>query len=253
LSIADYRLGWLSLVVLLGLWTAGCDTGSTASDVAPQADGAFGRGVVSGVVAFGGTPPPVAMIPNDTCHNQGARPLPDETVVVNEGGKTLRNVIVYLDGVSGRYDGTQAPAAVLDQVDCRYVPHVLAVQAGQTLLVKSSDPTLHNVHYRPAENPAGNFGLTQAGSDRRVTFARSEPEPVRVKCDVHPWMTAYVGVLPHPFFAVTGDHGRFEISRVPPGSYTLVAWHERYGRLTRPITVGEDGKVEAALEYKAPE
>ena len=79
---------------------------------------------------------------------------------------SLRNVIVYLDGVPGRYDGAAADAAVLDQVDCRYDPHVLAVQAGQTLLVKSSDPTLHNVHYQPAANAAANFGLTTAGSDR---------------------------------------------------------------------------------------
>ena len=199
---------------------------------------------------FIGTPPPRADIPNVPCH-AGAGPLKDETVVVNDDG-TLANVFVYLASAPPS-DGSSREATVLDQKDCRYVPHAVGVQVGQTLRVRSSDAgTMHNVHYNPAKNAAANFGLTVAGAEKDVTFDAGA-EFIRVKCDVHPWMTAWIGVFDSPFFAVTGETGgSFEIARVPAGEYKLVAWHEMYGTMERTVNVKDNETIDVSFEYKAP-
>jgi plastocyanin len=201
-------------------------------------------------VKFVGTAPKRAEIANKPCHD-GAGPLLDETVVVNEKSGMLANVFVYLADAPPS-DGSQREPAVLDQVDCRYVPHVVGVQVGQALRVRSSDPkTLHNTHYVPSANKPANFGLTDAGAERKVTFEK--PEFIRVKCDVHPWMTAYVGVFDSPFHAASGeDDGAFEIARVPPGKYKLVAWHEQLGQVEQPVEVTGDEPVEVTVTYKGP-
>jgi plastocyanin len=165
----------------------------------------------------------------------------------------LANVFVYLAGVAAS-DGSDREPALLDQKDCRYVPHAVGVQVGQTLRVRSSDPgTLHNVHYNPDRNPPANFGLTSAGDERKVTFGQA-PEFIRVRCDVHPWMNAYIGVFDSPFFAVTGESsGMFEIGKVPAGDYKLVAWHERYGTIERAVKVKDNDSVDVTVEFKPPE
>ena len=175
----------------------------------------------------------------------------EEKVVVNENG-TLANVFVYLAGVPAS-DGSDREPAVLDQVDCRYVPHAIGVQVGQMLRIRSSDPTMHNVHYDSDSNGAANFGLTVAGAEKPVTL-KGNHEFIRVRCDVHPWMSATIGVFESPFFTVTDDaEGTFEIARVPAGQYTLVAWHELYGKLERPVEVKDDESVDASFEYKPPQ
>jgi hypothetical protein len=204
-----------------------------------------GSAVIRGKVTFIGDAPVMRTIPNRPCH-EGAGPITEEFVLVNDNG-TLRNVFVYLEGAPAS-DGSAREAALLDQVDCRYVPHALGVQIGQPIRVRSSDATLHNVHWTASVNPARNFGMTGAGQEKTVSFAR--PEMIAVRCDVHPWMIAYVGVFENPWFAVTGDSGSFEIARVPAGSYTLVAWHERYGRLQQNVTVSDDRVMEAEFEFK---
>ena len=190
----------------------------------------------------------MGVIKNEPCH-PGAAPIEEETVIVNGNG-TLRNVLVSVEG-AGAGDGSSREPALLDQVDCRYVPHVLGVQVGQKLRLRSSDPTMHNVHYVPDVNPQGNYGFTKAGEERTTAFAA--PEVVRIKCDVHPWMTAYVGVFASPFFAVTRDDGTFEIKGLAAGEYKLVTWHERYGKLEQLVTVNEAAPAEAMFEYKAPQ
>lgn len=216
----------------------------------------YGTGTVAGVVKFVGTAPARKEIVNKPCHDGAAGPLLDETVVVNGNG-TLANVFVTLVGDGAPpSDGSAGEPAVLDQVDCRYVPHTVGVQVGQTLVLRSSDPTLHNVHYTPADNPRGNFGFTAKGSERKVTFGK--PEFIRMKCDVHPWMTAYVGVFESPFFAVTREGedeataGKFEIARVPAGKYKLVAWHEQYGKVEQDVEVKDGGKADVTVTYGAP-
>lgn len=197
---------------------------------------------------FIGTAPKRAQIANKPCH-EGAQALLDETVVVNENGM-LANVLVYLADAPAS-DGSKREPALLDQKDCRYVPHVVGVQVGQTLRIKSSDPTLHNVHYIPSRNRPANFGLTQVGAEKAVTFDAAEF--VRVKCDVHPWMTAYIGVFDSPFFGATDEtDGAFEIARVPAGTFRLVAWHEQYGNVEQSVTVKENEVVDVTFEYKAP-
>lgn len=232
-------------MLLAALVLSGCD-GGDARPLDPPAE-IRGSGVIRGRVIFSGTPPEMRELPNRPCHD-GAEPIMEEFVIVNDNG-TLRNVFAYLaDAPASSVVLVEPP--VLDQVDCQYVPHVLGVHVDQPLRVRSSDPTMHNVHCLTRANRPVNFGMTTAGEERTITFQKHEFIPV--KCDVHPWMIAYVGVFEHPWFAVTAETGEFEITAVPAGSYTLTTWHERYGRLEQPVTVGEDGTVEVSFEYKAP-
>jgi plastocyanin len=239
---------WIGAVVTVLLIT-GCGRDTNESPAAPpRVETKFGSGTIRGTVKFVGKAPDRATIANQPCH-AGAESFKEETVVVNDNG-TLANVFVYLADAPAS-DGSKNEPAVLDQKNCRYVPHAVAVQAGQALRVVSNDPTLHNVHYDPQRNPPANFGMTAPGSEKRVTFAR--PEFIRVKCDVHPWMAAYIGVFDSPFFAVSGEgNGSFEISRVPAGKYKLVAWHEQLGEVEQVVEVSDEKVAEISLSYEAP-
>lgn len=216
-------------------------SGLSASDLP---DTTFGSASVAGQVQFEGDTPLMPVIAAAQGCSEG---LTEEWAVVSDEG-ALANVLVYLDGVPASAGRDREPAT-LDQVDCRFVPHVMAVQVGQTLSVESSDAVLHNVHYRPGRNADTNFALTDASQSRTLSFEYPEADPVKVKCDVHPWMTAYVGVFAHPFFAVTDEAGRFEIDRVPAGHYTLRAWHERFGARQQPIEVADAGEVVADFVF----
>ncbi|MDB5296549.1 MAG: hypothetical protein JWO31_2532, partial [Phycisphaerales bacterium] len=181
-----------------------------------------GTVAVSGKVTFDGPPPPPGTLGEQLCCDKKVA-IPDESLVVEAGGG-VRNVVVYLK--DGPNVASPPPPAVLDQAGCRYVPHVLAVRAGQPVTVKSSDPTLHNAHADKGTNKPFNLPFADAGDAKTVTFPSPEVA-VRVRCDVHQWMGAYVAVFDHPYYAVTGEGGRFELPNVPAGTYTLVAWHER--------------------------
>jgi plastocyanin len=247
----DLRL-WILLIIGFAAVGLGCERHESSpaggSAAAPRVQPRYGTATIQGTVRFIGTPPPREKIANQPCH-EGAPELRDETVVVNDNG-TLANVFVYLQG-AGPSDGSGNAPAVLDQKDCRYVPHAVAVQTGQTLKIRSSDPTMHNVHYIPQLNPPGNFAFTIPGSEQTTIFEK--PEFIRVKCDVHPWMTAYIGVFDSPFFVTTAEKtGSFRIDRVPAGRYTLMAWHEQFGRLEQPVTVKDNAVMKLNFEYKAP-
>lgn len=224
-------LAKLMLVVLLPamLWPiAGCHREAVVTKPEVPA----GKASVSGIVKFDGSPPAKKFVA-DASFPQLAKPLAEEMVVVNADG-TMRNVVVYLE--NGPNVRTEAPPVLLDQKNCHYEPHVLALRTGQPLTVRSSDPTMHNVHvWKPEKNSAVNLSFAIAGQEQTLTF--NQPEILALRCDIHAWMNAYVAVFDHPFFAVTGDEGRFELKDIPAGTYTLVAWQERYGERRQKITV----------------
>ena len=133
---------------------------------------------------------------------------------------------------------------------CQYVPHAMGIMVGQAYRILNSDGILHNVHALPKVNPAFNKPMPPTLKETTTTF--SKPEPVfQIKCDVHPWMSAYVGVLEHPYFAVTADGGKFELKGLPPGTYTIEAWHEKAGTRTRQVTIGAKESKEITLSFKA--
>jgi hypothetical protein len=140
---------------------------------------------------------------------------------------------------------------VLDQKGCRYTPHVLGVQVGQPLEVLNSDPTLHNVHALPTANREFNTGQPLAGMKHTHRFSTREVM-VPFKCDVHPWMRAFIGVLDHPYFGVTTADGTFRLEGLPPGTYTVEAWHETLGMQTQSVTIGAKESRDVAFSFKSP-
>jgi hypothetical protein len=225
-----------SILVLL----LGCDRGAEVA--APVAAVRAGTCMIRGVVRFVGTAPAPKVIGGECC--PGVPPVMDESLSVNPGG-TLKNVVVFIkDGP--KLDLPLPQDAVLAQRGCQYVPHVLALKTGQNLVVTSHDPTLHNVHVEADLNPSENFSETQ-GQSHSLKF--DQPELVKFKCDVHPWMTAYAYVFDHPCFAVTGNDGKFEIEHLPPGTYTLVAWQEELQKQEMQVTVSADKPAEVTVEY----
>ena len=172
-----------------------------------------------------------------------------EQVVVGDGN-TLKNVFIYVkDGLPGRLYPVPAEPVVLDQQRCWYVPRVLGVQVGQQLTIRNSDPLLHNVHGEGAINQPFDVGTPVQGMEVKRTFATREVM-VPVKCNVHSWMNAYIGVLEHPYFAVSDQSGRFSIAQLPPGAYTLEIWHERFGTQTQQVTVNAKETKHLTFTYK---
>jgi plastocyanin len=199
--------------------------------------------VIRGKVILVGKAPVIQETATATCHGQ-THPVMDESVIVAADGG-LKNVVITIEGIGPSVPRGEPP--VLDQINCTYVPHVLGVTVGQELVIRSQDAEPHNVHLLADKNPAFNASMTTAGSERRVKF--DQPEIMRVKCDVHPWMTAHVIVVENPFFAVTGDDGSFEIKNLPAGSYKLAAWHELFGRQEQSITLADDKPAEVSVTY----
>jgi len=208
-------------------------------------------GAITGIVKFEGKAPaaqPITMDSDSYCEKQPRNTI--ESVVVGDGSG-LQNVFVYVkDGLGNRVFPVPSTAVVLDQKGCRYAPHVLGVQVGQTLEIDSSDNTLHNVHAVPQQNREFNMAHQLAGIKHTHVFSAKEVM-VPFKCDVHKWMNAFVGVLDHPFYAVTAGNGRFELKGLPPGTYTVEAWHEKMGTQTQTVTIGEKQTSDVAFTFKS--
>jgi len=171
----------------------------------------------------------------------------------SDGG--LADVLVYVKaGLPQQEWPMPSEKFLLDQVNCEYTPYVAAVRAGQTIAIRNSDPTLHNVHATPQINKEFNFAQPVKGMVTEKVFDKPELPPIRFKCDVHPWMFSYVGVFDHPFFAVTDEKGNFKISGLPNGKYTLVAYHRRTHTTTeglaQEVAVDGDTKVEFVVQLK---
>jgi len=211
---------------------------------------------ITGTVTLKGTPPaekeitPLKDDPN--CGKLHTTVPTTHFYVVGPKGE-LADVVVSLNGISGQSTGASAPSVTLDQKGCEYLPPIQAVQTGQKILVNNSDPVLHNVHTLPAVAGNDEKNQAQAPNGPPLTFVFSKPENfLKFKCDVHPWMFAWISVFDHPYFAVSGKDGSFKIANVPPGKYTLQAAHRKAGTATQQIEVkaGETAKLDFTLEAK---
>ena len=203
---------------------------------------------IIGVITLTGTPPPekeiTPLMENPDCAKMHATTPTTHFYVVGPNHE-LADVVVSLKGVTGKSTGASQPPVVLDQKGCLYTPQILAIQTGQKLIVKNSDPCIHNVHPTPTAsgNPESNQVQRPGGAD--LDFVYAQPEMfLRFKCDVHPWMFAWVSVFDHPYFAMSGADGKFTIKNVPPGKYTLEAAHRKLGTQTAEIEVKDDGATQ---------
>jgi len=239
-----------ALVTVAGfVVTAGCgqkdDDDLMAGGGGSKAAAVMGTASVAGKVTLTGkasAPAAISMDADPVCKTQHAGSVSDETVVANKKGE-LANVMVYVKEGAGNYPAP-ATSVQLDQKGCTYHPHVFGIQVGQTLSIQNSDPTLHNVHSMAAANDTFNVGQPNQGMKTEKKFTKAEM-PVKFKCDVHSWMKCFVGVFTHPFFSVTAADGSFKISGLPAGSYTVVAWQEKYGESAPQKVDIKDGEAKS--------
>ena len=242
----------LGLVCLLGGLACGGSTPAPPAAVAgPVVDPATAA-AVSVTVNFGGAPPAPVMMRLDgdskCVAENGAGERADESILLGTG-TSLQNVFVYVkDGLSGHAFPIPTEPVLLDQDKCRYSPRVLGVRVGQPLAIRNSDPLLHNVRAEGKINQPFNMSTPLEGVSFNRTFATREVM-VDFKCDVHAWMRAFVGVLEHPYFGTTGPDGRVALNNLPPGTYTVEAWHERLGVKTQQITVGAKESKDVSFTF----
>ena len=253
------KLNWI-VPLAFALTLAGCGGGekATTEEKAPAAPAATTTvdpataGEISGTIAFDGAAPAKVRIRMDAvpaCTEASKEPVYSEEVVVNDN-KTLRNVFVYVkEGLGDKTFAAPSSPAMLDQKGCWYHPHVFGMVAGQKLDIKNSDPTNHNIHPMPAQNREWNQSMPPGAADLMQDFPRAEVM-IPVKCNVHPWMKAYIGVLSHPFFAVSDDKGGFTIKGLPPGDYTIEAWQEKLGTQNQKVTVGAKESKSITFNFK---
>ena len=245
------------------LFIAACGGGGGAPTAPPSGDTPGGgepatspvdpatAGAITGKVLFTGTAPepePILMEAEPECQAQYPDGAFTETAVVSDDG-TLQNVFVYVkEGLGDLKFPVPTESALLDQQGCRYHPHVFGVQVGQELIIRNSDGILHNIHPMPTINRPFNLGQP-VKMDSKRTFDKVEVL-IPIACDVHEWMSGYAGVLDHPYFSVTGSDGTFSLPNLPPGTYTIVAWHELYGEQTMSVTIGEKESKEIEFTFE---
>jgi len=255
-------VGTLGFALAASVVACGGSQESSSKSAEPSSPGATPAGQrvdtatagdVKGVVSLEGAAgknEPIKMNADPVCVKANKDPQFQETYVVTDG--KLANVFVYVkDGLGNYVYDAPTETAKIDQKNCRYHPHVFGMRVNQPLEIINSDPTLHNIHAMPKGNSEFNNGQPIQGMKMTHTFDKPEVM-VPFKCDVHGWMNAYVGVLPHPYFAVTKDDGKFELLNLPPGTYTIEAWHEKLGPMTQSVTIGEKESKDITFSFKAP-
>lgn len=210
-------------------------------------------GSVKGTVVFNGDAPRLPTLRMDAdpaCQAKHSGPVTAPLLVLGSGN-TVANVFVQIrNAPKGSFPPPKEPV-IVDQVDCLYQPRVAGVMVGQQLLFRNSDKLMHNVRGEPEENRAFNIGMPAVIPEADQRF--NKPEPLfPVKCDIHPWMNAFIAVMEHPFFAVTGEDGRFLIENLPAGEYEIEVWHERLGTITKRVTVEAEGTATVNLALNVP-
>jgi hypothetical protein len=206
---------------------------------------AAGTGILRGTVKVLGEPPRpkrIKMVSDPKCVEQHSVDVLSDALVVDPDGG-VKWAFVYIDSrINPPPPKGPSPPILIDQVGCRFVPHVLGVQVGQPLNIYNNDKLLHNVRSLPFDNKEFNIGLTGPGEFQTVTFNTPEVM-IKFACDLHPWMRAWVGVLDHPYFAVTGDTGAYGIPNLPAGHYTVKAWQEVYATVSRAVDIPPGGDI----------
>jgi len=209
-------------------------------------------GTISGKILFAGKKPALKKVDMDEdpqCAKLHKSAVYSAPVAVNGKG-TLANVFVYVkQGLEGKQFEAPAEPVTMDQRGCWFEPRVLGIQVGQGFRVTNSDPVTHNIHPRPHQNREWNQSQPPGEAPLMRKFIAPEIM-VRVKCNIHPWMRAWIGVVANPYFAVTGEDGGFELRNVPPGNYTIEAWQEELGTLQQQVTVPASGKATTVFTFK---
>jgi hypothetical protein len=207
-------------------------------------------GHAQGMVMFEGTPPPpdvLDMSSEPVCQEHWNGQAVREAVQVTNGH--LSNVFIYVkEGLEGMAFPRLQEQVVIDQVGCRYTPHVSGVMPNQPVVFRNSDPVMHNINATPSVNRPFNFSQPMIDMENERTFAQPEVM-IPVRCDVHGWMRAYVGVVPHPYFAVTAEAGTFDLSDLPPGEYVVEAWHPVLGTQEQAVTIETGQTAQVAFTF----
>jgi len=240
---AAYKIvvsGSALLVVAFGLLVSGASVGAASG------------GQITGSVKLDGAAPhqkPIDMAKEPSCaavHKD--KPVTAENVVVSANG-ALANVAIYItQGLTGN-EPVSSQTIEINQKGCQYVPHIVAVDAGQHMKIVNSDQTSHNIYAQATKNPSWNKSQTAGGAPLDVTW-NNEEVAIPIKCNVHPWMRAYIVVVKGPY-AVSDDSGAFKLDNLPPGNYTLTAWHETYGTQSQTVTVAPGKPSTVSFTFKA--
>ncbi|MEO8429412.1 MAG: carboxypeptidase regulatory-like domain-containing protein [Verrucomicrobiota bacterium] len=210
---------------------------------------------IYGTITYQGKPPPeipIRPLKNDLICGPLHKEMPTTHFYVVGPHGEFGDVVVSLAGIHGKSTGAEAGPLHIDQKGCEYIPYVSAGQTGEKIVVKNSDPVLHNVHVTPRNRGNKEQNRAQMANSPDLTFEFTAPENfLRFKCDVHPWMFAYVSLFDHPYFSVTGDGGSYRIHNVPPGQYTVASMHRKAGTLKKKVEVkGQDVKLDFTFERK---
>jgi hypothetical protein len=251
--VASLLVSAFVVLVLIGCGSksASQPAGHTDSTVPANVIDSSTAGSITGIVSLDGLPPApkiISMASEPACAKTNATVVVPDIITGKNGA--LENVVVSVKSGLGvyRFETPKQPV-VLDQKGCMYEPRVVAVMTNQPLEIRNDDPTIHNVHATPKENHEWNKGQPVGGAALHSSFSRPELA-IRFMCNVHPWMRAFVFVFDHPYYAITGSEGTFELKNLPPGTYKIEAWQEEYGTLDQTVSLGARESKSVSFIFK---